>query len=79
MNEYEEYKKLMGKLNLSDFFESSRRCPTCMLRGEPRMCLKCGRAVCTSCLSLDNVDCIACGPGGELFLELKDRLEKGTE
>lgn len=74
MSEYEEYKKLIDKLQLSDFFNASRRCPTCMLHGEPRVCLKCQRKVCTACISLDNVDCIACGPSGELFLETKAKM-----
>lgn len=66
----EQYRNLMDKLD----FGMSKRCPTCMLYGKPRVCPKCQRKVCTSCLAVDNTDCIACGPSGEIFLELKARM-----
>jgi hypothetical protein len=68
MSQMDEYRKLMDQI------ASTRRCPTCMLYGEPRICPKCQRTVCTTCLAVDNTDCIACGPSGDIFLETKAKM-----
>jgi len=66
----EIFEDLLEKFNLGIV----NTCPTCSLHGKPRTCPKCGRKVCTSCLAVDLSDCIACGPEGDTFLELKERL-----
>jgi len=66
--------RLLRAVMMLDMLQGRATCKSCGLYGEPTTCPKCGRKVCSTCISVQKDMCINCdGVVGLKPLDEEDR------